>query len=318
MNKGRVQGDEYFFRHNVYGSKPFNIVKEFTQNHKILKKRKNGVALYHEYISIKYQKGYTKEELREIIQDLTEQYTKARANNCLVYAVIHEQHNQIHSHLMISGNEIESTKAHYFSQAKYEEIKDQTRKYAYEKYPKLERLEVTKKKARTKSKSIDREIQFKKRSGQQSQREKTRERIRTIFKLSQSYDEFIQYLRIEKLDIYQRGNTYGFLDTVTNKKYRLKTLELEGEFSEMTSRFESRKQKTQEKTKQKNASDFEKQQEKAENRKEDTKKNHEKAHEQADELNKDERAKKAFKEKMNKARKSRGYAPKNESKFTKE
>ncbi|MDL2268614.1 relaxase/mobilization nuclease domain-containing protein [Desulfosarcina sp. OttesenSCG-928-G17] len=215
-----------------------------------MKKRKNGVALYHEYISLKYQEGYTKEELREILKDLTEQYTQARANNCLVYAVIHEQHNQIHSHLMISGNELESSRAHYFSQAEFEEIKNKTREYAYEKYPKLEHQEVKKEKikenGKRKSKSIDSEVQLKKRTGKQSEREKVREKLRTIFKLSKSQDDFITNMRLEKLEVYQRGKTFGFLNISTGRKYRLKTIELESEFWEMSERFENEKPQSKE------------------------------------------------------------------------
>lgn len=239
MNKGRVEEDEYFFKHNVYSNKSYGIVGEFKQNHKLLKKRKNGVALYHEYISIKYQKGYSKEELRQILFDLAEQYVKLRADNCLVYSVVHEQHNQIHLHFMISGNEIESSKAHYFSQAEFEEIKNKTREYAYEKYPKLERQELTKKKARAKSKTIDSEIQFKKRTGKQSDREIFKKRIHKIFIESKTQEDFINALKTENIQIYQRGKTFGFIDSASGKKYRLKTLELEDEFKKMSQAFEA-------------------------------------------------------------------------------
>lgn len=51
---------------------------------------------------------------------------------------------------------------------------------------------------------------------------------------------------MEKLEIYSRGQTYGFQDTLTGKKYRLKTLELEEEFSQMTHIFENKASKHQE------------------------------------------------------------------------
>lgn len=249
INKGRIEGDEYCFKHNVYGFKSYSIVKEFKQNLETLKKRKDGNSLYHEVISIKHQKGYSKEELREILKDLADKYVLTRANNCLVYGVIHEQHNQTHVHLMISSNEILSSRPHYFSQGEFEEIKKQIRQYAYEKYPQLERdeqkekhIDKAKKNSRAKSKSIDREVHLKKRTGKQSDREKLKEKIKTIFHLSKSYTDLINNLRIEKLELYQRGQTYGFIDTLTARKYRLKTLELEQEFTDMIHEFKEEKQ----------------------------------------------------------------------------
>lgn len=244
INKGREKEDDYFFTHNIYAHTPYNIVKEFLQNHKHLKKRKNTNSLFHEVISIKYQQGYTKEELKEILKDLTEQYIKARANNCLVYAVIHEQHNQIHSHLMISSNEIENIKTHYFSKHQYKQIQDLTRKYAYEKYPRLEREETKEKlkeqsrqSSKRKSKTVDSEIHLKKRTGLQTDKEKLRARLKTIFELAKNQDELLKYLRLEKLELYQRGQTFGILDQDTNKKYRIKTLDLENEFETMNNSF---------------------------------------------------------------------------------
>jgi len=244
INKGREKDDEYCFKHNIYANKPYTITKEFLENHKTLKKRKNTNSLFHEVISIKYQKGYSKEQLREILKDITEQYIKARANNCLVYSVIHEQHNQIHAHLMISSNELDSTKTYYFSKHQYKQIQELTRKYAYEKYPQLEHEEIknqskekSKQSSKRKSKIVDSEVHLKKRTGKDSEREKLRERLKTIFGLAKDGQEFIKFLRMEKLELYQRGQTFGFLDQESSKKYRLKTLELENEFQSMNDSF---------------------------------------------------------------------------------
>ena len=299
MNKGRVEEDEYFYKHNVYSNKTYDIVGEFKQNHKLLKKRKNGVALYHEYISIKYQKGYSKEELRGILQSLAEQYVKQRANNCLVYAVVHEQHNQIHLHFMISGNEIESSKAHYFSQSEFEEIKNKTREYAYEKYPKLERKELTQKKARANSRTIDSEVQFKKRTGKQSEREKFKDKLQKIFARSQTQNNFINNLKAESIEIYQRGNTFGFIDSISKRKYRLKTLELENEFVQMSNSFDIKKQAEKSQEQSREASGFGRQKD------------------FDNEYIKVELAKEAFREKMKEARKANERIKDKDNTFTK-
>ena len=254
INKGREKEDEYSFKHNLYANKPYTITKEFLENHKTLKKRKNTNSLFHEVISIKYQKGYTKEQLKEILKDLTEQYVNVRAKNCLVYSVIHEQHNQIHAHLMISSNELDSKKTHYFSKYQYKQIQELTRKYAYEKYPELEREETkekskeqNKQSSKRKSKTVDSEVHLKKRTGKESEREKLRNMLETIFELAKDLNELTTFLRMEKLELYQRGQTFGVTNQETSKKYRLKTLELEDEFKKMNDSFF---QKQNEKSKQ--------------------------------------------------------------------
>lgn len=103
LNKGRKENDEFFFQHNIYSNNPQNIINEYQENYKNLKRQKNSNSLYHEIISLKHQKNLSIEQQRLILKDLAQEYTRARAANSLVYAVIHEQHNQIHCHLMISS-----------------------------------------------------------------------------------------------------------------------------------------------------------------------------------------------------------------------
>jgi hypothetical protein len=238
VNNGRKKDDEYSFRYNVYSHKPHYIIEEYLENHKKLRKQKNSNALYHEIISLKHQKNLTIEEQKEILKDLMEQFTKTRANNNLVYGVIHEQHNQVHCHLMISSNELESQKNKRLSLKQFDEIKEKLREYAYEKYPKLEKLvnEKSKRKARSKTRATDNEIQLKKRTGKKSNRELTKELLQAIITKSMNSQEFISALQAEKITIYQRGKKFGFLDEVTGRKYRVSTLGLENEFEQLEHR----------------------------------------------------------------------------------
>lgn len=237
LNQGRVAEDDYFFRHNVYSHTPYYIVKEFHENYRNLKRRVNSNALYHEIISLKYQNNLTIKEQREILKDLMNYYTNARANNNLVYGVIHEQHNQIHCHLMISSNELANDRNKRLSRKEFAEIKTELENYAYAKYPKLEREKRTNRKSRAKAKTIDNEIHLKKRTGKKSDREVMKARLQAIFAKSNKPQDFIKTLEAEKIQVYQRGKTFGFLYEPTGKKYRLKTLELEKEFAEMNAIF---------------------------------------------------------------------------------
>jgi hypothetical protein len=237
LNKGRIANDFYAFRHNIYSHKPYYIVKEYQENYRNLKRQKNSNALYHEIISLKYQNNLTVEEQREMLKDLLERYVQVRANNNMVYGVIHEQRNQIHCHLVISSNEVASERNKRLSRKEFAEVKSGLWDYASVKYPKLEIERNASRKARAKTKVVDNEVQFKKRTGKKSGRELVKERLETIFLRSKNPQEFVRILREEKIQIYQRGKVFGFLDEVTGRKYRLRTLELEREFAKMDSSF---------------------------------------------------------------------------------
>ncbi|MDR1988231.1 MAG: relaxase/mobilization nuclease domain-containing protein [Candidatus Peribacteria bacterium] len=250
LNKGKVSGDDYFFRHNIYSNTPYYISKEYNENYKILKKQKNSNALYHEIISLRRQNNMTIKEQREILKDLMCYYTNSRANNNMVYGVIHEQHNQIHCHLVISSNELTSDRNKRLSKKEFAEIKREVQDYAYANYPKLEYEKMNNKKARAKARVIDNEVQFKKRTGRKSERELMKERLQAIFEKSSNPQDFISTLEKEKIQAYQRGKTFGFLDEATGKKYRLKTLELEKEFSDMDKSFTKFTKEASQETKQ--------------------------------------------------------------------
>jgi hypothetical protein len=247
LNQGRVTGDEYFFSHNIYAHTPYYIAKEYKENFKTLKRRVNSNALYHEIISLKHQNNLSIEKQREILKDLMNYYTNTRASHNMVYGVIHEQHNQIHCHLMISSNELASERNKRLSKKEFAEIKAELQNYAHKKYSKLEYDKKAPRKTRAKTRTIDNEVQFKKRTGKKSQRELMKERLQGIFEKSQNPREFVSNLRNEGIQVYQRGKSFGFLDERTNKKYRLKTLELEKEFFDMEKSFrEFTKEATQE------------------------------------------------------------------------
>ncbi|MDR3055708.1 MAG: hypothetical protein LBU53_09950 [Zoogloeaceae bacterium] len=236
LNNGRVEQDEYCFKYNIYSHKPHFITKEYSENYRNLKRRVNSNAIYHEIISLKHQNNLSTQKQREMLKDLAEYYVNARANNNLVYGVIHEQHNQVHCHLMISSNELASDRNKRLSKKEFSEIKENIRNYAHNKYPELE-YEKTSKKARAKTRKIDNEVQLKKRTGKKSDRELMKEKLQAIFSKSNSPQSFLKSLEAEKIQVYQRGKTFGFLDEATGKKYRLKTLELEKEFMEMDGLF---------------------------------------------------------------------------------
>ena len=241
MNAGREADDEYYFKHNIYSSDPDLIINEYRDNHNCLKRQKNSNSLYHEIISLKHQKNLSVDEQRGILKDIAEEYTQIRASRNLVYAVIHEQHNQIHTHFMISSNEIESKRNKRLSQKQFNEAKKRIREYAYTKYPLLEQLQEKKKREKGKAKTADKETQLKKRTGKTLDKEQVRDKLSAILQKTQTLNDLINSLRAENFELYERGQTFGFIDNSTGKKYRVKTLGLENEFLAVQSKLVSEK-----------------------------------------------------------------------------
>ena len=250
INEGRKQGDSYCFK-NIDSASHKEIVNEYLQNLHFLKKQANSVYLFHQIISLKRQGDLTTERQREILKDLLEQYVNAWASNCLVYAVIHEEEHHIHCHLMISSNEYGSKKNKRLSKSQFEAIKARLNDYAFTKYPQLERVEAKQRvRQARRSKQVDKEVHYKKRTGQPSDREQVRAKLHKIFAEARTSEEFLQLLKAENLSVYQRGNTWGFVDTATGRKYRLKTLELENEFDRVNARISQKNaEKAQERAK---------------------------------------------------------------------
>ncbi|MDR1397683.1 MAG: relaxase/mobilization nuclease domain-containing protein [Desulfarculales bacterium] len=232
INSGRDKDDQYSFKYNIYSTKPYYIVKEYIENYRNVKKRKKGISVFHEIIPLLKQNDISREEYRKILKDIMLEYSKMRARNNLIYGTIHEKGNQIHCHLMISSNEIENTKNLWYPKKQLAEFKIKLSEYVQQKYPQIKQYEKLKTRAKN-----NKEEAYKKRTSKPSDRELVQAILKEIFANSQSQQDFVSSLHAEKIQIYQRGNTFGFLDLTTNKKYRLKTLELESEFDKLNQGF---------------------------------------------------------------------------------
>lgn len=70
------------------------------------------------------------------------------------------------------------------------------------------------------------------------ERERVTKALERIFTQSVNKQQFFERLAAEHLEIYTRGKAIGFKDTVTDRKYRLKTLGLESQFTAMSKQIE--------------------------------------------------------------------------------
>lgn len=94
-------------RHNLLARDPELIRAEFEQNGKLLRRRKNGVYLYHEIISITRSEDACPELQKKRLREIAERYILERCPDCLVFGNLHEdQAHSFHYHLMISANPV--------------------------------------------------------------------------------------------------------------------------------------------------------------------------------------------------------------------
>lgn len=230
------QDAKYNIYHNIYSTNAENIKTEFDKNATFLSKRKNGVYMYHEVLSITKTANLTREQQKEILKDIGLEYVQNRANHNLVFAVLHDDKaDNLHYHFMISSNEIESPKRLRLSKEKFSQFKKDLELRVLEKYPELEQ-----KKLISKEPGFDKAIgeklsnkgaELKRRTGKTSQKDNVKDRLRAVFLSSKNKSDFFNGLENENLSIYVNGNTIGILDKATERKHRLKTLGMLDEFN---------------------------------------------------------------------------------------
>lgn len=241
------EDDGKSFTWNMYSDKANykELVKEFMQNAKHLKNSRGKVFLYHEVLSLE-NSGLTKKEMEKILYDLADKYINARAKNHLVYANIHNDTNNPHIHLMISANEIESSKRLRLSKKEFAEIQSHLEIYKNTKYKELEQSRIYgKEKDKSKSKQAEQEMKHKRKKT--TQKEFIRENLQDIFSKATTIEYLKKAMESRGFEFYTRGATQGV--TLDGKNYRLKTLGLEQEYRKTQQNIkqaEARKEKRQE------------------------------------------------------------------------
>lgn len=227
--------NNYTYIRNLYANDTEGISKEFEENFKFLKRQKNSNAIYHEILSIS-KASLDLEKQKEILFEIAREYAEIRARNCLVYGSLHEADNNLHFHLMISSNELEQKKNHYFSKKQFSEIKKGLEKYVLEKYPELEQRRLINRDKKKIEAISQKEFELKKRTGKITKRESIQYRLTQIFNNSPTKEIFFTNLEKNNIQIYVRGNTIGFKDLTddTQRNYRLKKLGLSEEFNKMS------------------------------------------------------------------------------------
>ena len=233
-----ASGRDHNLYYNLYSRQPESIHREFMDNSQHLKRRKNGVFMYHEVISITRSQQITVQQQIELLRKLVYQYIQSRAPKNLAYAVLHdEKDDNLHYHLLISSNEAESSTKHRLTKKQFDEVKRNLEIYALECHPELEQKKLISK-DRTDSEDdsnadsvSNKGREMERRTGKKvPQRERIKSDLLRIFSAASTHAELIELLESERLALYKRGKYWGVLDESTNRKHRFVTLGVAEEF----------------------------------------------------------------------------------------
>jgi len=240
---------------NLYARKIEDLEQEFKENSQFVIKQKNGNYLYHEVLSItKAQKLETKQQ-KTILREIAYQYIQHRASKNMVYGCLHDDHeDHLHYHLLISANELGHSKKTRLSKSNFDQVKKLIEQRVLSQYPELEQKMVINKLTNESMEKLSRKgAEQKRRTGKTPQRDKLKEKLKTLFEQAGSKEAFFSGLSSYNLEFYIRGKTIGVKDIENNRKHRIKTLGLMDEFQALSKRIEldqkkpSQKQKTSDK-----------------------------------------------------------------------
>ncbi len=217
------------------------IHREFLDNARYLPPRKNGNVLYHEVISFS---GEDQASITPtILEDLTRKYLELRAPDALAYGKAHFDTGCPHLHLMISANNLVSSKRLRLSRAEFAKVKCDLEAYQRRRYPFLEhslvfdRSQRKKKGVRERRSESDRARRLAKDDGFQEPSQKEQVRDLVARQLSAARSGKALFLRLKSLGLllYKRGKHVAVQDLAgrcgaAGRRYRLKTLGLDDAF----------------------------------------------------------------------------------------
>jgi len=213
-------------RHNVMGRGADPIRAEFERNASLLKKRKNGVYLYHEIISITRAQGLDDKAQQELLHQIVQHYIDARCPENLVYGGLHQDKDHSHHfHLMISANRAGETGRLRLTKKQFRNIQVQLEAHVLEKHPELEQKVA-----------IDKRAEHRRTRGAQEHERRTgrppsrtdalRGRVQAAYDQADSREAFEAALTEQGFRHEPRGKISArLIDEYTGKVHRVATLD---------------------------------------------------------------------------------------------
>ncbi|HZG01000.1 MAG TPA: relaxase/mobilization nuclease domain-containing protein [Chitinophagales bacterium] len=207
--------------HNLKGKSIDKWVKQFDSNEASRRlKRKDSVRLTHEILS--WHKADAKHLTLEKLETIAREYIKQRNPNGMYVVVPHFDKHHFHLHVCASGVEYKTGKSLRLSKPDLQRLKVEVQRYQLTRFPELSNSTVDHSK-NVGTRVSDKEVQFKRRTGRETEKEKLIGMLKTCYKKADSRERFYELLEECGLETYVRGGrVYGVvLDGV---KFRFGTL----------------------------------------------------------------------------------------------
>ena len=228
----------YELRHNLLGRDIATMTAELEDNARLLPKRKNGVVVYHEIISITRSRRLTEDMQKEMLRGIALDYIRERAPQCLAFGTLHhDQKKQLHYHLVISANPFGARERHRLSKKDFRAIQVGIESRVLALHPELEQSLAIGKKAKPRQLSQP-GIELQRRTGKTPQKQDLKARVSAIFAAAQDREDLFRRLTDARLELYTRGKTVGLHDLDKGRNHRIVTLGLAEEFKVMSTRLE--------------------------------------------------------------------------------
>ena len=242
--EAKLRSRKYSVFHNTYSRTSDRLKAEFMENSEHLRYRKNGVYLYHEVVSITrahQSQQIDEDQQKAALKQIVEEYLSHRGKHNLAYAVLHEDTEHLHFHIVMSANEAGERDRVRLSKEKFAEIQTDLEAWVLSKHPELEQKAVfhknqteTERQQRQDKKDHAKADkahlskageELKRRGGKTSIRDEMQEKLADIFTTATDPRHFADLLEKAGFKLYQRGQQYGVIDS-QGKKYRLNKLGL--------------------------------------------------------------------------------------------
>lgn len=238
--------DAKLYSYNLF-SNPYNkkaVVQEFEINSEFLQNSIGRNYLYHEILSISTN-SLEAQQSQKALLELAHYYLKLRGENHLALMAMHTHKQHLHMHLMISANEIESSKRKRLSKKEFASIQKELEAYTTRHFSQLRTFHYQDF-GSDKSKKTSKEQELYSRT-KTSKKQSLKERFSDILHSSQNIQEFKTKLIEANISLYTRGKSDGII--FEDKKYRLSSLDLSTLYHEKLLEWEQKNiQKTDEKT----------------------------------------------------------------------
>jgi hypothetical protein len=239
--EAKLRSRKYSVFHNTYSRTTDRLKAEFMENSEHLRYRKNGVFLYHEVVSITRTQQIDEDQQKSALKQIVEQYLHHRGKHNLAYAVLHEDTEHLHFHIVMSANEAGERDRTRLSKEKFAQIQTDLEAWVLQKHPELEQKAVFHKNqtAEERQQRQDKKDhakagkahlskageELKRRGGKTSIRDDIGEKLADIFTTAADPRHFADLLEKAGFKLYQRGQQHGVIDS-QGKKYRLNKLGL--------------------------------------------------------------------------------------------